>query len=114
MAKPNEPADDREPHGELWVERWILPALRETALLPVVLVVVGHLVAFMAPMWIFALRDRALGALFALLALLVLSLECVRFEWRRYGRPALLSGWISGTWLASIAAAWACHRYQLF
>jgi len=40
MAKSDEPADDREPHGELWVDRWILPPLREPALLPVVLVVV--------------------------------------------------------------------------
>jgi len=114
MARSDQPAGEREPQGELWVDRWILPALRETALLPVVLVVVGHGVAFMTPMWIFALRDREIGALLALLGLLVLSFECVRFEWRRYGRPALLSGWIGGTWLASIAAAWACNRYALF
>ena len=49
MSSPDEPSDEREPHGELWVDRWILPALRELTLLPIVLVVVGHLVAVVAP-----------------------------------------------------------------
>jgi hypothetical protein len=114
MSSADEPSDEREPHGEFWVDRWILPALRELTLLPLVLVVVGHLVAFVAPMLIFALRDQGLGALLAVLGLLVLSFECVRFEFRRHGRPALLSAWIGVTWLTSIATAWACNRYGLF
>lgn len=114
MSNPDEPGNEREPHGELWIDRWILPAMRELTLLPLVLVVVGHLVAFMTPMLIFALRDRNIGAQLAVLGLFALSFECARFEFRRYGRPALLSGWIGATWLASIAAAWACNRYSVF
>jgi hypothetical protein len=113
MSSGDEANDGREPRGELWVDRWILPALRELTLLPIVLVVVGHLVAFAAPMLIFALRDRNLGAQLALLGLLALSFECARFEFRRYGHPALLSAWIGVTWLASIAAAWAGNRYAI-
>ena len=41
MSRSGEPGDEREPHGELWVDRWILPALRELTLLPLLLVVVG-------------------------------------------------------------------------
>jgi len=114
MSRSDEPGDEREPHGELWVDRWILPALRELTLLPIVLVVVGHLVAFVAPVLIFALRDRSLGVQLAVLGLFALTFECVRFECRRHGRPDLLSAWTGATWLAAIAAAWACNRYALF
>jgi hypothetical protein len=114
MSSSGEPNGEREPVGELWVDRWILPALRELTLLPLVLVVVGHVVAFVAPTLVFAARDRSIGAQMAVFALLSLSFACVRFEVRRNGRPDLLSGWIGGTWLAAIAAAWACNRYSLF
>ncbi len=114
MADSDEPNDAREPQGELWVDRWILPALRELTLLPLVLVVAGHVVAFVAPTLIFALRDRRIGAQMAVFGLVGLTFGCVRFEVRRYGRPGLLSAWIGATWLAAIAAAWACSRYSLF
>ncbi len=114
MASKDESSGAREPQGERWVERWILPALRDTALLPVVLVVAGHVVAFTAPMLIFALRDRKVGAQLALLGLLALTIGCTRFEIRTRGRPGLLSGWVGGTWLAALATAWVCHRYALF
>ena len=113
-SRAGEPGDEREPHGELWVDRWILPALRELTLLPLVLVVVGHVVAFAAPMLIFALRDGRIGAQMAVFGLVGLTFGCVRFEVRRHGRPGLLSAWIGATWLAAIAAAWACSRYSLF
>ena len=113
MSSFDKPSSEREPRGKLWVDRWILPALRELTLLPIVLVVVGHLVAFVAPMLIYALRDRSLGAQIAVLGMLALTFECARFEFRRHGRPALLSAWIGATWLASIAAAWACNHYSI-
>ncbi len=113
-SRSGEPDDQREPRGELWVDRWILPALRELTLLPLVLVVVGHVVAFAAPTLLFAVRDRSIGAQMAAFGLVGLTFGCVRFEIRRYGRPALLSAWVGATWLAAIAAAWACDRYSLF
>ena len=114
MSRSGQPGGEREPRGELWVDRWILPALRELTLLPLVLVVVGHVVAFVAPTLVFAMRDRNIGAQMAVFGLIALTFGCVRFEVRRNGRPALLSGWIGGAWLAAIAAAWACDRYSLF
>jgi hypothetical protein len=114
MSHSGEPRNEREPRGELWVDRWILPALRELTLLPLVLVVIGHVVAFVAPTLVFAIRDRNIGAQMAVFGLIALTFGCVRFEVRRNGRPALLSGWIGGAWLAAIAAAWACDRYSLF
>ena len=114
MSSSGEPGDPREPQGELWIDRWILPALRDLALLPIVLVFVGHVIAFAAPALIFALRDRKIGAQIAVFALVALSFAGVRFEFRRHGRPGLLSGWIGGTWLAAIATSWVCSRYAIF
>ncbi len=114
MSRFDEPSDEREPHGDLWVDRWILPAMRELTLLPLVLVVVGHLVAVIAPALIYALRDHRIGAQMAVFVLMLLTFGCVRFEVRRHGRPDLLSAWIGATWLTSIAAAWACNRYSIF
>ncbi len=114
MSSFDEPSGEREPRGELWVDRWILSALRDSSLLPLVLVAVGHMAAFITPMLIFALRDRRIGAQMAMFALITLTFGCVRFEVRRHGRPGLLSAWIGTTWLTALAAAWACNRYSLF
>ena len=114
MASSDESSDAREPRGELWVDRWILPALRDTSLLTIVLVVAGHFVAFGAPMLVLALRDRRIGAQMAVLGLMVLTFGCVRFEIRQYGRPGLVSGWIGGTWLVALGAGWVANHYSLF
>jgi hypothetical protein len=114
MSSSGEPGNPREPQGELWIDRWILPALRDLALLPIVLVVIGHVIAFAVPALIFALRDGRIGAQMAVFALFALSFAGVRFEFRRHGRPGLLSGWIGGAWLAAIATSWVCNRYAIF
>ena len=114
MSSAEDPGSDREPQGELWVDRWILPAIRESTLFPLLLVVIGHVVAFIAPALLFAIRDRQLGAQVVLLALIALTSGCVRFEIRRHRRPDLLSVILLATWLLSGATAWACDRYGLF
>jgi hypothetical protein len=113
LSQPQTPGTDREPEGELWIDRWILPAVRDLAMLPVLLVMIGHVVAFTAPAILFAVRDRSFGAQLALSGLLVLTFGCVRFELRRHGRPDVLSWILLVTWMASAAAAWACGHYGL-
>jgi hypothetical protein len=107
----NDPAESS--NDELWVDRYLLPAVREFTLFPLLLVVIGHVVAFIAPALLFALRDRSFGAMLALFAMGVLTVQCVRFEVARHGRPDILSGILLATWLASGAAAWACDHYHL-
>ncbi len=114
MPHSDETGGDRQPEGELWVDRWILPAVRESTLFPLLLVVIGHAVAFIAPALLFAVRDRQFGAQVALFALIVLTSGCVRFEVRRHRRPDVLSAILLATWLLSGATAWACDRYGLF
>ena len=83
----NDPAESS--NDELWVDRYLLPAVREFTLFPLLLVVIGHVVAFIAPALLFALRDRSFGAMLALFAMGVLTVQCVRFEVARHGRPEI-------------------------
>ncbi len=104
---------DESSNEKLWIDRYLLPAIRESTLFPLLLVVIGHVVAFIAPALLFALRDRSVAAMLALFAIGILTVQCVRFEVGRHGRPDVLSAIILSTWLASGAAAWACDRYHL-
>jgi hypothetical protein len=113
VPQPQTPGSEREPEGELWIDRWILPAVRDAALLPLLLVVMGHVVAFTAPAILFAVRDRSFAAQLALFGLLVLTFGCFRFELRRHRRPDVLSGIAIACWIASAAAAWASNHYGL-
>jgi len=110
----NSDFDSDSPDGELWIDRYLLPAVREPTMLPILLVVIGHIVAFITPALLFAVRDRSFFAMVALFAIGVLTVQCVRFEVGRYNRPDVLSAILLATWVASGAAAWACDRYELF
>ena len=109
---------DRDDEGEeevseLWVDRYIISALREPTLGPLVLVVIGVVVAFIAPALLFAIRA---GRVYSIMALLILgfgSFAIVRFDIGRHRRPAIFSKVIFATWLASCAGAWACDHWGL-
>ena len=104
---------DESANGELWIDRYLLPAIREFTLFPLLLVVIGHAVAFITPALLFAVRDRSFFSMVALFAIGALTVGCIRFEGGRHGRPDVLSAIVLATWLASGAAAWACDHYQL-
>jgi hypothetical protein len=106
-------ASNQAPADELWIDRYLLPAIRESTLFPLLLVVIGHVVAFIAPALLFAVRDRSFGAMLALVVIAFFTVQCIRFEVRRHGRPDVLSAIFVGTWLASAATAWACDHYHL-
>ncbi len=97
-----------------WVERWILPFVRESTLWPILLVIIGHAAAFLTAALLIALRDRRPAAGVALLGLLFLSASVVRYEWTRVGRPAALAGVLLATWLLSGALAFVADRYGVF
>ncbi|MFQ5698135.1 MAG: hypothetical protein ACE5IL_07605 [Myxococcota bacterium] len=102
------------PSPELpWLERWLLPYMRESLLWPVLAAIVGHIVAVVAPALLYALRDHSpLGAL-ALALLLALSVGGAHEEVRQCGRPGALGGVILVTWILSGAVALAADHYGL-
>ena len=103
-----------EPEPRDWVDRFILPFVRESTLWPVLIVLVAHVVAFVGPAMIFAVRDEGRGSMAVLAVLVVLSALVVRFEWRREGRPAALTALTAVTWVSSAAFAWLANRTHIF
>lgn len=102
------------PRSVAFVERWILPYASESALWPVLVVVLAHVAAFTAPLVLFALRDGSGAAGGVLAALALASLLLLRFEWRHWGRPGALAGMLAAAWLLTAAAAWLAHHYRVF
>ena len=58
-----------EPAPRDWIDRFILPFVREPTLWPVLIVLIAHAVAFLGPAMLFAVRDQGRGSI-AVLALL--------------------------------------------
>lgn len=113
-SKFNDRLPDEASKEELWIDRYLLPALREPTLFTMLLVFMCHVVAFMAPALLFAVRDQSFGSMLALFAIGVLTVQCIRFEVGRHGRLGVLSAILLSTWLASGVAAWVCDHLQLF
>lgn len=96
-----------------WLERWILPYMRESLLWPVLVAIAGHVVAAIVPALLFALRDHSpLGAL-ALVVLLALSVGAAHEEIRQCGGPGALGGVLLATWIVSGVVAIASDHYGL-
>lgn len=96
------------------VERYVMPFVREPTLWPVLIVLLAHAAAFVAPAMIFAVRDEGRGSAVVLLVLALLSAAVVRFEVRRRGRPASLTAVLGVTWALSVALAVVADRAGLF
>lgn len=98
----------------LAIGRWLLPYVIEPTLWPVTLVVLAHVVAFIAPLMLLAWRD-GVGSAWVVLGLSgALSLAGMAAEIRSAHRPGLAWAIIVPTWLASAATAWAAHIYHFF
>jgi len=93
-----------------WDERWLLPYVEDSTLWPVLVVVIVHVVAFVAPILLFAVRDgRAIGMV-GTLGLAFLSVQTVRYELRRRHKAGALTWVLVVTWILSIVAAVAAER----
>ena len=95
-----------------WVDRAVLPFVFEPTLWPVLLVVIGHAVAFVTPALLWALRDGRPAAQAALLLLGLLTVRTLRFELGRQRRPGALTGIWGAIWLLSGALAVFAHRHN--
>jgi ABC-type multidrug transport system permease subunit len=103
---PDERSHLQEVRGEEtepthFVDRWILPYVEDSSLWAVLFVLLAHMVAFVAPVMLFALRDRNIGAMVVAVAMLYGSALTVRWEYRHRGRLSTLTVlliiiWISG------------------
>ncbi len=88
------------------IDRWVMPYVRDSSLWPVLLVVMAHVVAFIAPVALFAIRDRHVPAMIALAGTAYLTFGVVRYDISRSRRPAALSLIMLIIWATSFAAAY--------
>jgi len=98
------------PAWPLWVEEWVLPYLREPALWPVLLALLGHVVVVIAPLCLAVARTGSGWALLGLLMLAAGSAWLCRWELSVRGRPGSVAATVGLTWLVSLVSAWGADR----
>lgn len=97
--------------GRSRVERALLPFLREPTLWPVLLAVLAHAVALVAPLIIIVWREPVFGwPLIGLLVLAGLSLAACGVDLRDRRRPGPVTGLLGVTWILCGVGAWAAVR----
>ena len=91
-----------------------MPYIRESTLWPILIVVLAHLVAFLAPMFLLAVRDGSGGAWFAIVVTGAITLWAAWGELRAHGRPGAFLVIALLTWVASGALAVAVNGTGIF
>ncbi|GEM_PF-2352581 len=88
-----------------WMEKWLLPFLGETALWPVMVAVIGHIVALLTLIVLTAWRrPLPLGA-FAVGLLVLLTGKLAWTEIAFYKRPGPMTWFVLLCWALSIVGA---------
>jgi hypothetical protein len=100
--------------GRSRLERALLPFLREQTLWPVLVVLVAHVVAMVAPLLVLMLRDRKPWAAAGVAAFGLATAACIGMDIRGHRRPGSVSGLFAVVWLLCGAGAFAAARLGLF
>jgi hypothetical protein len=109
---PRRPEDDEEP-GD-WVDRFVLVFLRESMLWPILIVIVGHVVVFVAPVMLIAVRERRPSAIVMIGFVCWGSVSVLRFDRKRSGKFSQLSALVGVTWGVAIGVALGAHYSGIF
>lgn len=113
METPRPPlrlADPPPPGWPDWIERWVLPYLREPALAPVLVALLGHVVVVLAPLMLWSWRTGSGVAAGLLVGLGLGSLGLCAFELWRFRRPGAVTLTLLVLWAVSVGAAWFGER----
>lgn len=96
------PPEDAWP---LWVRTWVMPYLQESALWPVLIALLGHVVIVIAPLLLGLARGNPAMAL-PLTVLVMLSFWLCKTEIQASRRPGVVSAVVALTWIASAIVGW--------
>ncbi len=96
-----------------WVEKWVLPFLDETSLWPVLIAVIGHIVALLTLVVLTAWRQPLPVGAFGVGLMLVISGRLAWTEISFYQRPGAMTGFIALCWALSIGGAVFAQHYGL-
>lgn len=100
---------DEEPHG---VDLWIMPYIRDVSLWPVLVVLIVHVVAFVTPVLLYAIRDSRTGPIFAIGIVVLLSLRGIYWEIRSRKTFGAISWLIVVSWVSSFVAAYFANLHD--
>jgi len=106
--EPEDPRADQSPT----VERFIMHYLEDSALWPIVVVIIGHLVALASFTLLFAVRERRVSAALSTGILLWASFLALRWEYRRHRHLGIIALLLAITWLLSALTAYVGHTYK--
>ncbi len=106
------PEADASGESQNWFDRWIRPYVEESTLWPVLIVVLAHLAAFVAPVVLFALRDRRVPSMAALAVLLVASGSAIGVDLAKR-RVGLITGLVLAAWAMTGLFAYFAGRWHL-
>ncbi len=84
----------------------------DSALWPILIVIVAHIVAIVGFVLLLAVRDRNLGAMGALLILFYTSFAIVRWEWRQRHALRTLTVTTVVVWILSGVVAYYGHKFH--
>ncbi len=110
--EPNPVADDRdgeEPHG---VDLWVMPYIRDSTLWPVLVVLIAHVVAFITPLMLYAIRDERIGPIIAMVIVVGLTVRGFVWEIRTRNQFGAISWLIVVSWIASAIAAYFADMHN--
>ncbi len=111
---PPPPAPREESLATSIIERTVLVFVRDPLLRPVLFVLVAHVVAFVAPAILFAVRDRTGLGMASLFLLLLGSAAGVRHEVGERGGPGALTWLLLAVWVLAAIVAWTADHYGIF
>lgn len=106
--------DPLPPGWPVWIENWVLPYARDSALRPVLLAILGHVVVVLAPLVLYVVRSGSGRATGILAALTLVSVGLVGFETVRFRRPGAVTVVVLCTWATSLGLAWLADRTGVF
>ena len=107
------PEEERDGEGR-GLARWIRPFFEEPSLWPVLVAVVGSLVAFISGLLLLALRGGNVFGMAGVAILAIMSVDLTVRDWRAQGRPGLVGGCILGLWVLVGLASWGAVALGLF
>jgi uncharacterized membrane protein len=110
---PRQRREDEEEQG-VGVDRFVLVFLRESTLWPILIVIVGHVVVFVAPVLLLAVREHRTSAFIVIAGFCLGTIRMVRFDKRRSGGLSQLSALAAVTWVLILGTAALAHRTGIF
>jgi hypothetical protein len=94
------------------VDLWIMPYIRDVSLWPVLVVLIVHVVAFVTPVLLYAIREQRTGPIVCVGIVVLLSLRGIYWEMQARKTFGAISWLIVVSWVSSFVAAYFANLHD--